>query len=84
MTRTQVQIPDALYGRVRKYAENRETSLADVFRNALELFVSVHDVDGATEAPSRWTIPVCRSTGLASDPFAADDWRERIYSDRGE
>lgn len=84
MTRTQVQIPDALYGRVRRFAETRETSLADVFRNALELFVSVHAVDVDAETSSRWTIPVCRSTGLAADPFAEDDWRERIYSDRGE
>ena len=84
MTRTQVQIPDVLFGRIRQYAESRETSIADVFRSALELYVTVHAVEGVPKAPVRWTPPVCRSTGLVSDPFEQEDWRERIYSDRGE
>jgi len=50
MIRTQVQIPDALFGRIRRYAEIRETSIADVFRNALELFINVHAGADAAEA----------------------------------
>ena len=84
MTRTQVQIPDVLFGRVRRYAESRETSVADVFRNALELYITVHAVEGIPPAQERWTPPVCRSTGLVADPFEREDWRERIYSDKGE
>ena len=34
MTRTQVQLPDALFARVRRFAESRESSLAEVCRNA--------------------------------------------------
>ena len=84
MTRTQVQIPDILFGRVRRYAECRETSIADVFRNALELFITVHAVEGVAKQPERWSPPVCRSTGLVADPVVDEDWRERIYSDHGE
>lgn len=84
MTRTQVQIPDVLFGRIRKYAEIRETSIADVFRSALELFMNVHAAADVAEAPKRWTVPVCRSTGLVADPFAQDDWRARIYEDNVE
>ena len=84
MIRTQVQIPDVLFGRIRQYAESRETSVAEVFRNALELFINVHAVEGVAERPRRWTVPVCRSTGLLADPFAEEDWRARIYEDRDE
>ena len=84
MIRTQVQIPDALFGRIRRYAEIRETSIADVFRNALELFINVHAAADAVKAPKRWTIPVCRSTGLVDDPFTHEDWRARIYENRDE
>lgn len=82
MTRTQIQLPDALFARVRRFAESRECSLAEICRNALELYVTVHAVEGVAEEPARWEPPVCRSTGLVADPFAAEDWRERIYSDR--
>ena len=53
MTRTQVQIPDDLFGRIRRYAEIRETSIADVFRKALELFMNVHAPADVAEAPKR-------------------------------
>lgn len=83
MTRTQVQLPDALFARVRRFAEVRESSLAEVCRNALELYVNVHAAEGVEEEPVRWKPPVCRSTGLAADPFADADWRERVYAERG-
>ena len=84
MTRTQIQIPDVLLGRVRRYAESREASIAEVFRNALELFINTHAVDDVSEPPKRWTVPLCRTTGLHTDPFAQEDWRARIYENHGE
>ena len=82
MTRTQIQIPDVLYGRTKRFAESREISMAEVCRNALELFISIHSVEDSTAAATCWVPPICRSTGMKSDPFAHDDWRERIYSER--
>ena len=84
MTRTQIQISDALFGRVRQYAERREASIAEVFRNALELFMNTHAVEAVEEPARRWAIPVCRSTGLHADPFARKDWRAQIYEDHDE
>ncbi len=82
MTRTQIQLPDALYGRTKRFADTREISMAEVFRNAVELFIAIHEVEGTVASPGGWTPPVCRSTGLTADPFAADDWRERLYAER--
>ena len=83
MTRTQIQIPDILYGRARRFADSHEISLAEVCRNALSLYFSVHDVDGDAPRRKRWTVPVCRPTGLSADPFEREDWREAIYAERG-
>jgi len=83
MTRTQLQLPDSLYNRTKAYADFREISMAEVFRNAIEMFVNVHLVE--TEIPNdspKWTPPVCRSTGLKTDPFSDEDWRDRIYQER--
>ena len=84
MTRTQVQLPDSLYGRTKRFADDREISLAEVCRNALELYICIHSVKDRSSKPKRWTVPVCRPTGLCADPFASEDWRARIYEDRDE
>ena len=82
MTRTQIQLPDSLYGRSKRYAESREIGLAELCRNALELFINIHAVEECPSKSKRWTIPVCRPTGLLADPFANEDWRAQIYEDR--
>ena len=82
MTRTQIQLPDSLYGRTRQYADYREMSLAEVFRNAVEMFLNIHAAEmdlASTQKP--WSVPLCRGTGMVVDPFAQDDWRERLYLD---
>lgn len=85
MTRTQLQLPDSLYGQAKDYADFREISMAEVFRNAIEAYIRIHVVDGATlTRKSKWQPPVCRSTGLRRDPFADDGWRERLYLERGQ
>ncbi len=39
MTRTQIQLPDALYKRAKAFAAARELSLAELTRRGLELFL---------------------------------------------
>ncbi len=83
MTRTQLQLPDSLYGRAKTYADYREISMAEVFRNAIEMYLRIHVVDdSALSAGRKWRPPVCRSTGLRHDPFADADWREKLYLER--
>ena len=83
MTRTQLQLPDSLYGQAKTYADYREISMAEVFRNAIEMYMRVHLVDDhVLKAKAKWRPPVCRSTGLKCDPFADEDWREKLYLER--
>ncbi len=42
MVRTQVQIPDDLYAKAKKLAEQREISLAELARRGLEYMLSVY------------------------------------------
>ncbi len=59
--------------------------MAEVFRNAIEMYMRVHVVDDcALKSRTKWSPPVCRRTGIKRDPFADDDWREKLYLERGE
>ena len=40
MTRTQIQLPDELYQRAKRFAAQRELSLAEMTRRGLELFLA--------------------------------------------
>ncbi len=85
MTRTQLQLPDSLYGRAKTYADYMEISMAEVFRNAIEMYMRIHVVDDAAlSTGKKWRPPVCRSMGLRRDPFADEDWREKFYLERVE
>ncbi len=42
MVRTQVQIPDELYAKAKRLAEQREISLAELARRGLEYMLSVY------------------------------------------
>jgi len=54
--------------------------MAEVFRNAIEMYMRVHVVDGFVLTPKvKWQPPVCRSTGLKRDPFTDENWREKLY-----
>ena len=82
MTRTQIQLPDSLYGRTRQYADYREMSLAEVFRMVVEMFLNIHATGlNAGEKRGSWAVPLCRATGMVDDPFRHDNWRERLYAD---
>lgn len=83
MTRTQLQLPDHLYGQAKTYADYCEISMAEVFRNAIEMYMRMHLVDvDALKPKVRWHPPVCRATGLKRDPFADEDWRDKMYLER--
>ena len=42
MTRTQIQLPDALYAQAKRLAERQEMSLAELVRRGLEHMIRVH------------------------------------------
>ena len=56
MIRTQVQIPDDLYERARRFSREREMSLAEVMRRGLELLLDRYPA--TPDAPAAaWVLP---------------------------
>jgi hypothetical protein len=62
MTRTQIQLPDELYKRARRVADQRELSLAEMTRRGLELFLARFPEAAAPE--TGWSLPKVNAGGL--------------------
>jgi hypothetical protein len=62
MTRTQIQLPDELYQRAKRFAKRRELSLAEMTRRGLELFLARFP-EAAPAPDSEWTLPKGRAGG---------------------
>lgn len=50
MTRTQIQLPDDVYARVRRICDARETSLAELSRHGIESVIGVYAAEPAIGA----------------------------------
>jgi hypothetical protein len=74
MIKTQIQIPDDLYRRVKRLAESQEWSLAETLRRAAELLLAVRS-PGASVDRATWRLDPPANTQLRADPFADPDWR---------
>lgn len=62
MTRTQIQLPDELYQRAKRFAARRELSLAEMTRRGLELFLERYP---EAESPVKeWTLPKVKGGGI--------------------
>jgi hypothetical protein len=62
MIKTQVQLPDELYGELKRLARAKEWSLAEAVRRAVELLLARHPA------------PVPRTTGWRPPTSAAVGW----------
>jgi hypothetical protein len=62
MIRTQIQLPDELYQRVKDFAAERELSLAEVTRRGLELFLDRYPMDSRPRR--RWQLPRVDGGGI--------------------
>ena len=79
MKRTQIQLPDWLFVAARETAQRKEISLAELVRRGLEYMVAV--TPGAKLGDREWDLPQPHALA-ARDPFAEQDWRERIHTER--
>ncbi len=61
MTRTQIQLPDPLYQRLKTIAKRQDWSLAEVVRKAAEHFVSRFPENDLQR--SEWQFPVIEAGG---------------------
>lgn len=55
MIRTQIQLPDRLYAKAKKVAEEREISLAELTRTGLEYIISTYPENNTGE--EKWHPP---------------------------
>jgi len=62
MIRTQIQLPDELYRRAKRVAEQREISLAEMTRRGLELFLA--RIAPATTPRDGWEMPALDGGGI--------------------
>lgn len=61
MTRTQIQLPEPLFGRLRRIAEVRDISVAEVIRRGMEIYVMSCPESEPLAKP--WSLPVLRGSG---------------------
>lgn len=61
MIKTQIQLPDDLYRRVKAFAEQREWSLAETFRRAVEQMFERYP--STPERADAWKVPKIRRAG---------------------
>jgi hypothetical protein len=78
MTRTQIQLPDALYSEAKRLAERREMSLAELVRRSLEHMIRMYRA-GDDSAPE-WQLPDPVALGELLAPVI--DWRELASASR--
>ena len=62
MIKTQIQLPDDLYRRVKHFSAEREWSLAETFRRAVEQFCARYPAEPMKEG--EWSLPTPRNLGL--------------------
>ena len=61
MTRTQIQLPEPLFGRIRRIAQVRDISVAEVIRRGMEIYAM--SCPEAEPADKPWSMPVLRGSG---------------------
>ena len=82
MTRTQIQLPDALYDQAKCLAQAREISLAELARRGLEYMLAVSATAKLPET-GEWQLPKPMHLG-SHDPFADPDWRMKLHMREGQ
>lgn len=61
MVRTQIQLPDDLYKRVKRFSEEREIPMAEVARRGMELLMDRYP---RSSPDPGWKLPVVDGGGL--------------------
>ncbi|MCW1884105.1 hypothetical protein OKA04_05145 [Luteolibacter flavescens] len=62
MTRTQIQLPDELYRRAKRFSAEREVSLAEMTRRGLELLLERYPDENSKS--TEWTLPQVKGGGI--------------------
>lgn len=73
VTRTQIQLPDALHDQAKRLASSMEVSLTELVRRGLEQVIATHPLGRA--ARGAWRLDPPTDAGVLRDPFSDPDWR---------
>lgn len=74
MIKTQIQIPDGLYKRIKSLAAEQEWSVAETLRRGVELLLATRPMAGEASL-GRWSLEAPANARIRFDPFADEDWR---------
>jgi len=66
MVRTQIQLPDRLYKRLKAIAEQRELPLTEVVRRGMEKYAATCAEGG--DAPGEWEFPTLEPREMIAGP----------------
>ena len=72
MIKTQIQLPDDLYDKVKTLANEREVSMAELCRRGLEYMLRVYPVHTSKKSP--WKLPEAKALGKPKIHYSR--WRE--------
>lgn len=78
MTKTQIQVPEELFQKLRAFARQREWSLAETFRRGAELLLQVYPEPPAN-GPAAWSPPTSSRVGWKG--LNAEQLRDAAFSD---
>ena len=78
MVRTQIQLPDELYRKLKQVAESEEWSLTETIRRAAEVLVGAYPRAGEAKKPWRFPDPV----DLGELLLPPEKWADALEQDR--
>ena len=78
MTKTQIQVPEELFRKVRAFSKKREWSLAETFRRGAELLLQVYPNTDAAPGVV-WTPPTSSRVGWKG--LSAEQLRGAAFAD---
>jgi hypothetical protein len=77
MTRTQIQLPDALYRQAKDFAAANEISLAELVRNGIAYMLRV--CAKPDKAAKEWKFPAPLKIDVSEDYLNDPNWRANLY-----
>ena len=61
MTRTQIQLPEPLFDQLKRIAQQRDVSVAELIRRGMDIYV--HSCADVETTQKQWTMPMLRGSG---------------------
>jgi hypothetical protein len=78
MIKTQIQVPEEQYKALRKFAAEREWSMAETFRRGAELLLEIYP-QGIAPRPQTWKFPSSDKVGWRG--LSASALKDAVWND---